>query len=218
MELVLQIAVGVALGILLADYLKSTFTEENIQNFGNKFFLLIIALPVSYFLIWDTWHELILSSAAKCMQPGQGEGWYQFYIIFSVIIFLGFMLGRWIYTTYLKPRYGWDGWIFTGLMIVIQMIHDLLFYVGIIRPIDKGANAMLDVFKDYAEQGGWKILIADAGMVVGSTAVAMMYKNVSMPVVAGITALAAYAVPYLLYAKPIDPKIIIGGGPVSVPM
>lgn len=135
-----------------------------------------------------------------------------------LIIFLGFMLGRWIYTTYLKPRYGWDGWIFTGLMIVIQMIHDLLFYVGIIRPIDKGANAMLDVFKDYAEQGGWKILVADAGMVVGSTAVAMMYKNVSMPIVAGITALVAYTVPYLLYAKPIDPKIMIGGGPVSVPM
>lgn len=128
-----------------------------------------------------------------------------------LIIFLAFMLGRWIYTKYLKPRYGWDGWIFTGLMIVIQIVHDLLFYVGVIRPIDKGANDMVDVFKDYAEQGSWKILIADAGMIIGSTAVAMAYKTTSMPVIAGITAVAAYSVPYLLATKPIEPKIIIGG-------
>ena len=129
-----------------------------------------------------------------------------------LIIFLGFLVGRWIYTKYIKPRYGWDGWIFTGLMILIQMVHDLLFYVGVIKPIDRGANSMMDVFKDYAESGSWRILVADAGMVVASAGIAMAYKGAaasgSIAGVAGITSLAAYAVPYLLAAKPVEPKIV----------
>jgi hypothetical protein len=124
-----------------------------------------------------------------------------------LIIFLGFVVGRWIYTKYIKPRYGWDGWIFTGLMVLIQIIHDLLFYVGIIKPIDRGSNAMMDIFKDYADSGSWRILVADAGMVAASSGIAMAYKAGSTPAIIGITSLAAYAVPYLLAAKPIEPKI-----------
>jgi hypothetical protein len=116
------------------------------------------------------------------------------------IIFLGFIVGRWIYTKYIRPRYGWDAWIFTALMIVIQMVHDVLFYVDVIKPLAPGDNGMIDVMKDYSLAGGWKILIADAGMVAASAGIAMAYKLASVPVVTGITALAGYAMPYLLAA------------------
>lgn len=124
-----------------------------------------------------------------------------------LIIFLGFLVARWIYTKYLKPRYGWDAWMFTGLTILVQLVHDTLFYFGVIKPIARGDNKMMDVFKDYAESGGWKILVADASMMAGSAAVAMAYKSASPASVSAITALAAYSVPYLLYAKPIEPVI-----------
>ncbi len=133
-----------------------------------------------------------------------------------LIIFLGFLVARWIYTKYLKPRYGWDAWMFTGLTILVQLVHDTLFYFGVIKPIARGDNKMMDVFKDYAEAGSWKILVADASMMAGSAAVAMAYKSAAPTSVAAITALAAYAVPYLLYAKPIEPVITMsGGGPIA---
>jgi hypothetical protein len=129
-----------------------------------------------------------------------------------LIIFLGFLVARWIYTKYVKPRYGWDAWMFTGLMILVQLVHDTLFYFGVIKPIARGDNKMIDVFKDYAEAGGWKILVADASMMAGSAAVAMAYKAASPATVAAVTGLAAYSVPYLLYAKPIEPVIGMVGG------
>jgi hypothetical protein len=189
----------------------------NISNYEENFDMLLILAAI---LLVDV--IVIIIARFTGLFGTMINVWYDKFGLNAVladvlVIFLGFMLGRWIYTKYIKPRYGWDGWIFTGLMIVIQMVHDLLFYVGVIRPIDKGANAMMDIFKDYAEQGSWKILIADAGMVVGSTAIAMAYKSTSIPVITAITALSAYALPYLLYAKPIEPKII-GGGPISPPM
>ena len=132
------------------------------------------------------------------------------------IIFLGFLVARYIYTAYLKPRYGWDAWLFSALMIVIQLIHDTLFYLGVIRPMSRGDNGMIDVFKEYAEEGSWKILVADAAMVAGSAGVAMAYKAAPAHTVAAATGLAAYAVPYLLAAKPVQP-VIVGGGEESRP-
>jgi hypothetical protein len=128
-----------------------------------------------------------------------------------LIIFLAFLVSRWIYTKYIKPRYGWDAWIFTGLFVLIGIIHDTLFYFGVIKPITRGSNEMMDVFKDYANVGGISPIIGDAIMVAGSSAVAIAYKASSPATVATITALVAYCVPYLLYTKPIEPKIIIGG-------
>lgn len=128
------------------------------------------------------------------------------------IIFLGFLVGRWIYTKYIKPRYGWDGWLFTALMLVVQMVHDALFYVGVIRPLGRGDNSMIDVMKDYSLAGGWKILVADAGMVAASAGIAMAYKAAAAPAVVALTSLAAYALPYLLAAKPVAPVVFAGGG------
>lgn len=130
------------------------------------------------------------------------------------IIFLGFLVARYIYTAYLKPRYGWDAWIFTAVLIAIQLVHDTLFYMGVIRPMTRGDNAMIDTFKTYADECGWKILVADAGMVAASAGVAMAYKSAPAHTVAAATGLAAYAVPYLLAAKPVE-AVIVGGGEVS---
>lgn len=117
------------------------------------------------------------------------------------IIAIGFMIARWIYTRFLSKKFGMNPAIFIGLLVVVQLIHDLLFYVGIIKPIPTGANQMIDIFKDYAEENGAKILGADAGMMIGSALVASLLKNSSAGFYEVFTIGTIYLLPYFLEHK-----------------
>lgn len=117
------------------------------------------------------------------------------------IIAIGFMIARWIYTRFLSKSYGTNQILFIAVLVGVQFIHDLLFYFGLIKPIPRGANQMMDVFKDYAESGGAKILFADAGMMIGSAFFASMLKNSSAGFYEFFTIGTIYLLPYFLEHK-----------------
>lgn len=54
-----------------------------------------------------------------------------------------------------------------GIAVAIQVVHDLLFY-GIILIVPPGQNRVMDLFKRYAGEGSWKIIVADSAMVAAS--------------------------------------------------
>jgi hypothetical protein len=118
-----------------------------------------------------------------------------------VIILLGFWIARYVYSEWVWPTHDWNPAYFTGTTVVVQLVHDLLFYFGVIRPIPQGSNAMMDVFKDYAESGGAKILAADSMMMIGSSVAAMALKAAPgfVTVFAGLIGL--YIVPYILETR-----------------
>jgi len=118
-----------------------------------------------------------------------------------LIIVLGFMIGQYVYKNYFKPTYGWNFLLFAGLLVFIQVAHDMLFYFGAILPIPKGHNAMMDVFKTYAERGGVKVVVADSAMMVGSALIASALASAGAPATAFAGVLAAYAVPFILTTK-----------------
>jgi hypothetical protein len=118
-----------------------------------------------------------------------------------VIILIGFALARYVYTEYIYPNVDWNPTYFTGSLVGIQAIHDILFYLGVIKPIPRGQNAMMDVFKDYAETGGAKILAGDGAMMVGSSVLAMLFKAASPQILTFVGLLAVYAVPYVLETR-----------------
>jgi hypothetical protein len=118
-----------------------------------------------------------------------------------LIIAIGFAIARYVYTWFLAPSIGWNPLWFVGLLLVIQLIHDVLFYVGVILPIPRGLNEMMDVFKDYSKAGA-KILAGDAAMMVGSAILAMWLKSAPPDVTASIGLLTVYTLPYSLYTKP----------------
>ena len=59
------------------------------------------------------------------------------------------------------------GLMLIGIAVAIQIVHDLLFY-GIILIVPPGQNSVMDLFKRYAAEGSWKILLADSAMVAAS--------------------------------------------------
>jgi hypothetical protein len=133
--------------------------------------------------------------------------WYDRFGLMAVvadvgIIFLGFLIARWVYTRYFQQKYGWSPIHFVILLVLVQLVHDIFFYLGVILPIPEGHNTMMDVFKAYSK-GGVRILGGDALLMVGSAVVAMSLKNQSAPTVVNVAALTVYALSYVLYTKPV---------------
>lgn len=131
--------------------------------------------------------------------------WYNRFKLSAVlsdvlIILIGFGITRYVYTEFVYPKYDWNPLYFTLTAVAVQLVHDILFYVGIIKTITPGHNSMMDLFKDYSV-GGVKILAADSMMVIGSSIFAMLLKSSSPHVVVSIGLVAAYIVPYILETK-----------------
>jgi len=134
--------------------------------------------------------------------------WYDIFglnaIIMDVgIIFVGFLVARYLYTGYVKEKFAdgkWCPYKFVATLVGVQVVHDLLFYYGIVNPIPRGHNSVIDIFKDYAVAGP-KIVGGDAVMMVASAGIAMLLKSQPLHLVASVGSLIVYAAPYILYTK-----------------
>ena len=63
-----------------------------------------------------------------------------------LIIALGFAIARYIYTFFFQDVIGWSPLYFLILLVLVQVFHDILFYLLVILHLPRGENAMLDVF------------------------------------------------------------------------
>ena len=132
--------------------------------------------------------------------------WYDSFGLSAVladvmIIAIGFLIARTVYTKFFVPYLGWSPLHFVGLLVAIQAIHDLLFYVLVIKPFPRGLNEMMDVFQDYSK-GGAKIIAGDAGLMIGSAIVAMWLKDLHPETFAAFAIGTAYVLPYTLFTNP----------------
>jgi hypothetical protein len=179
--------------------------KNDIGNYKNMkdllyIFLAILAVDVAVIFLTRFFPEIF---------GQQLNRWYDMFSLNAVIadvgiIFVGFLIARYIYTGYVKDKFAegkWSPLWFTATLVGTQLIHDLAFYFGIIKQIPRGHNVMMDVFKDYSESGGAKILFGDALMCIGSVAGAVILKQQPMHAVAAFGSLVAYALPYILYTR-----------------
>ena len=132
--------------------------------------------------------------------------WYNRFKLSAVIadvgiILIGFAIARYVYSHYIYPNFDWNPAYFTMTTVGVQVIHDILFYFGVIKTVPPGENAMMDVFRGYAEEKGAKIILADSSMMVGSSLLSMAMKSLAPHTVVFIGLLAAYAVPYILETR-----------------
>jgi hypothetical protein len=111
-----------------------------------------------------------------------------------LIIILGIMLASLIYPTASILE-------LILLALTVQLVHDLLFYVLVIEKLPEGQNGVIDLFKKYASENGYHILIADALMVVASILGQYYLETQSIEVTSFLGFLAAYAISYMIYTK-----------------
>jgi hypothetical protein len=125
--------------------------------------------------------------------------WYKQFGIVAVIsdclvIVLGILLAQFI-----SPNASVTGLAITS--VIIQLIHDVLFYIGVILPIPKGHNSMIDLFKKYSNEGGYKILLADSGMIAGTVYLADHMRSYEDNIVIFVGLLGVYALTYIIYSN-----------------
>jgi len=111
-----------------------------------------------------------------------------------LIIILGIMLASLIYPTASTLE-------LILLALTVQLVHDLLFYVLVIEKLPEGQNGVIDLFKKYASENGYHILIADALMVTSSILGQYYLETQSIEVTSFLGFLATYAISYMIYTK-----------------
>ncbi len=132
--------------------------------------------------------------------------WYSRFKLSAVladilIVLIAFGVSRYLYTEYIYPNNDWNPLYFTGSAVGVQVVHDILFYFGIVKAVPQAKNGMIDVMKNYGEEMGARAIGGDSAIMVGTSVISMLLKASSTNVVIGAALLAAYAIPYLLESK-----------------
>ena len=126
--------------------------------------------------------------------------WYQQFLLSAVladilVIFLIVIIARAIYY-YIFDEFSIINFIL--LMVVLQVIHDILFYI-MIRQIPKGSNKVLDVFKDYADEISYFAIIGDSLMIIASGVIASYLANFDANTNIILITLLVYILQFILH-------------------
>jgi hypothetical protein len=125
--------------------------------------------------------------------------WYKKFGLAAVLadtlsLMIGFLIASFLYPFFFKS---YNLGYFLMLVVAVQLTHDSIF--GVLVTQFKGRSDILQVFKDYAKEMGFKILMADAIMMISTTLlhnILQHYKEEN--IVLAIVLL--YVTPYLLFS------------------
>jgi len=127
--------------------------------------------------------------------------WYSSFGLSAVIadvliIFIGILIARFLYPRLFSEYVLWK---FIALALVIQISHDILFYL-LTKSIPRGQSKIMDVFKDYGKEMGAKAIMADSGMMVSSILIASFLKGKNLNINLITLIVSVYIVPYFIYS------------------
>lgn len=130
------------------------------------------------------------------------KNWYETYRLSAVIadvliLVIGFIITRAIFTYY---GWSWNFYLFLGTILVVQIIHDILFYLFFMS-VPKGMNNMLDLFKKYAKESGGRAILGDSFMIVITVLFAYLFANYSTNINIISLVVLVYLIPYIIYTK-----------------
>jgi uncharacterized protein YacL len=129
------------------------------------------------------------------------QKWYKKYQLSAVIadvliLVIGIILARFFYK-YFFPLQGFNIWKFTGLAVIIQIIHDILFYL-FFKSVPTGYNVMLDFFKDYAREVGVGAILGDSFMMIIACLLSSHFATYSVNGNIILLIVSIYLFPYMI--------------------
>jgi uncharacterized protein YacL len=143
--------------------------------------------------------NLVLNGAFKSLYL---KKWYKKYKLSAVladilILFIGLIITRFLYK-YIFSSF--NIWKFTFLAVLIQIIHDLLFYL-LFKNSPLGYNKMLDFFKKYSKEVGIKSIFGDSFMIVLTCLFASHFASYNLNTNIITLIISLYFIPYVLNSK-----------------
>ncbi len=168
----------------------------NYRNTSDWYFIGVAAIVVDFAVILMTRYA---GANPKFKVKALSEWYDRFGFVAALSDILSAMIGigaaRYIYTAA-----GFKGgFLFVACIVLFQLFHDAFFYLAVIRPLPKGENQMIDVFKSYAAENGGKILVADALILLSTAGVASGLKGLPFHYTVATGLVATYALTYVLY-------------------
>jgi hypothetical protein len=166
----------------------------NISNFTNiNDYLPILngCINADLIIIFLSYHGIFKSKLLK--------KWYKKYQLSAVtadvlILVIGIILTRFFYKFIFET---FNIWKFTGLAVIIQIIHDIIFYWFFIS-VPTGYNGMLDFFKEYAIEVGVGAILGDSFMMIISCLLSSYFANYSLNTNLIILIISLYLFPYMI--------------------
>jgi uncharacterized protein YacL len=127
--------------------------------------------------------------------------WYKKYGLAGVLadvlsITIGVIIVQLIYPLIFSK---FNIFIFAILAVIVQVIHDLLF-AQFFNWIPRGKSEILDTFKDYANELGPVILLADAAMMVSTVFITSLLASFNEKINSILLIVNLYLVPYFLFS------------------
>jgi len=168
---------------------------KNIANFNNTNDYLPLFNGV---LLTDLLVIFLLNT--KVIKSSVLKEWYNNYNLSAVIadvliIYIGLIVARFLYY-YIFDKFTIVKFII--LATIIQIVHDILFYI-FFKNVPRGANKMLDTFKDYAKEVGHRAILSDSCMMIMACLIASYLAGKGFNTNIIVMILSVYLLPYLLY-------------------
>lgn len=148
-------------------------------------------------VVWVDFFTILLS---KVFHLGKSlDKWYANFGSVAIlsdclVIVLGILIAQ-----FLAPNV--NAITLAGIAIIIQLIHDVLFYYIVILGVPRGQNSIIDLFKDYAVENSWKILVADSAMIGTTVLLADYLSTLKATHTSFVGLLGVYALTYIMYTK-----------------
>ena len=114
-----------------------------------------------------------------------------------LILVIGMIIARYLYSSIFSS---WNIIYFNGLVVIIQVIHDILFY-NFFKSVPRGVNYFLDMFKDYAKEVSAGAILGDSFMIIIATLLSSYFAGFDVNTNVILLVVLTYLVPYLLYTR-----------------
>ena len=128
--------------------------------------------------------------------------WYKKYSLSAVladtlIILIVFIIARYLWTNVLKIK-TFSILTFIGLLLLLQIAHDYLFYLGF-SAVPRGSNEIIDFFKNYAAEMSYRAILGDSALMISSGLAASLLASQSYNFNLIVLVVSVYLVPYFVH-------------------
>ena len=125
-------------------------------------------------------------------------------ILDTLSVMIGFYLAKYIFEKCIYNKNISKYKLYTYYLIIVlivQILHDILFWYFIIRTSKKGNSIVMDEFIDYANDIGYKAILGDSFMYLIGVPILYLISNNSNELNIFITIVCYYLIGYIIHKK-----------------